>query len=54
MLLALWVIAAPFVFGVGTTVMWNDVIVGGLVAVFAGYNAYVANESKSSAGSPAA
>jgi hypothetical protein len=38
--LGLWVIAAPFVFGVGTAVMWNDLIVGAVVASFGGYNGY--------------
>jgi uncharacterized membrane protein len=38
--LGFWVIAAPFVFGVGTAAMWNDVIVGAVVASFGGYNGY--------------
>lgn len=38
--LGLLIIAAPFVFDLGTVVMWNDVIVGALVASFGGYNGY--------------
>lgn len=48
-LLGLWVVVAPFVFNPGTTALYNDVIVGALVAIFAGYNTYVASGS---AGSP--
>ena len=38
--LGLWVIAAPFVFGVGTAATWNDVVVGAVVASFGGYDGY--------------
>lgn len=37
-LLGLWLIAAPFVFGVDGVLLWNDVIVGAIVTLFAGYN----------------
>lgn len=40
-LLGLWMIAAPFVFGVSGLPLWNAVSVGILVALFAGYNTYV-------------
>lgn len=48
-LLGLWVIAAPFVFQPGTAALWNDVIVGALVAIFGGYNAYEATRAARSA-----
>ena len=38
MLLGLWLIAAPFVFGVEGALLWNDVIVGTTVTLLAGYN----------------
>lgn len=37
-LLGLWLIAAPFVFGVDGVLLWNDVIVGAIITLFAGYN----------------
>lgn len=49
-LLGLWVIAAPFVFDPGTAALWNDVIVGALVAIFGGYNTYVASRTTRSSG----
>lgn len=52
-LLGLWVIAAAFIFQPGTTALWNDVIVGALVAIFGGYNAYEADRASGSAGQPA-
>ncbi len=36
--LGLWLIAAPFVFGIDGTLLWNDVIVGSMITLFAGYN----------------
>lgn len=41
-ILGLWLIATPFVTQVaaGGWLLWNDVIVGALVAGLAGYNAY--------------
>jgi hypothetical protein len=51
--LGLWVIAAPFVFGVGTAAMWNDVIVGAIVASFAGYNGYAGSRQDSPQAQPA-
>jgi hypothetical protein len=39
-LLGLWVVASPFVYGVGEAMLWNAVIVGALVAVVGGYNVY--------------
>lgn len=43
-ILGLWVIVVPFVTQVaaGGWLLWNDVIVGALVAGLAGYNAYEA------------
>jgi hypothetical protein len=39
-----WMIAAPFVLGgIAGAAFWSDVTVGVLVALFAGYNAYVSN-----------
>ena len=52
-LLGLWVIVAPFVFQPGTVALWNDVIVGALVAIFGGYNAYEANRAGGSTSQPA-
>jgi uncharacterized membrane protein len=52
-LLGLWVIAAPFAFGVGTAAMWNDVIVGALVTTFGGYNGYASTDRQSSQAQPA-
>lgn len=41
-ILGLWLIVLPFVTQVsaGGWLLWNDVVVGALVAGFAGYNAY--------------
>lgn len=52
-LLGLWVIAAPFLFTPGTTALWNDVIVGAVVASLAGYNAYAANKVQKRGAQPA-
>lgn len=49
-LLGLWMIAAPFVFAAGTAMLWNNVIVGAAVAIFAGYNAYVATQTSGQRG----
>lgn len=40
LLLGFWLIVAPFITGVSGRLLWNDVIVGILVASFAGYNTY--------------
>lgn len=48
-LLGLWLIAAPFVFGVSGALLWNDVIVGIIVASLAGYDIYVGNKRTRSA-----
>lgn len=53
-LLGLYVIAAPFLFGVPTWVMWNGVIVGSLIALMGFYNAYVAGQSGSESSAQAA
>ncbi|MDF9748151.1 SPW repeat protein [Natrinema salsiterrestre] len=45
-LLGLWLIIAPFVFGVGGALLWSDVIVGVSVASLASYNAYAAGSSE--------
>ena len=46
-LLGLWMIASPFVFAMEVgTLYWNDIAVGILVAVFAGYNAYQARRER--------
>jgi hypothetical protein len=45
-LLGVWLVAAPFVFGgITGAALYNDVTVGALVAVFAGYNAYRSDEA---------
>lgn len=45
LLLGIWLIIAPFVFGVSGALLWNDVIVGVIVASLAGYNAYLASRT---------
>ncbi|UHQ99261.1 SPW repeat protein (plasmid) [Natrinema zhouii] len=45
-LLGLWLIIAPFVFGVGGVLLWSDVIVGVIVASFAAYNVYAASSTE--------
>jgi hypothetical protein len=52
-LLGLWVLVAPFVLGVGTAAMWNDVIVGATVASLGGYNGYVSNTGSQGQPQPA-
>lgn len=47
-LLGLWLIVAPFVFQPGTAALWNDVVVGALIALFGGYNTYAARGSAGS------
>lgn len=42
LLLGLWLIVSPFFFAVGTTHLWADVILGVIVALVAGYNAWAA------------
>jgi hypothetical protein len=49
-LLGLWVTAAPFVFNPGTSALWNDVLVGVLVAISAGHNAYEASSTGKATG----
>lgn len=44
-LLGLWLIVAPFVFGVDGVLLWNDVIVGAIVTFLAGYNWGAGNSS---------
>lgn len=51
-LLGLWLIAAPFVFGVGGEAaeatgltFWNDVIVGALTLILGAYSAYEARDT---------
>lgn len=45
-ILGLWLIVVPFLTDVaaGGWLLWNDIIVGALVAIMAGYNAYEAND----------
>ncbi|WP_435176589.1 SPW repeat domain-containing protein [Halorussus sp. AFM4] len=49
-LLGLWMIVAPFVWGVAELLFWNDVAVGALVAVIAGYAAFAGGESPAGLG----
>ena len=37
-LLGIWLLIAPFVLSVNGVLLWNDVLVGALVLLFAGYN----------------
>lgn len=52
-ILGLWVIFAPFALHVGTTALWNDVVVGSLIALFAGYNGYEASRTAGATGQTA-
>ncbi|MFC6763600.1 SPW repeat domain-containing protein [Natrinema soli] len=40
--LGCWLIVAPFVFGLESSPIWNDIISGTIVASFGSYNTYVA------------
>ncbi|MFC4989286.1 SPW repeat domain-containing protein [Saliphagus infecundisoli] len=40
--LGCWLVVAPFVFGLESPPLWNDVISGTIVASFGSYNTYVA------------
>ncbi|OIB57345.1 SPW repeat protein [Natrialba sp. SSL1] len=42
-LLGLWLVIAPFLFGIDGVQRWNVVIVGVLVSSLAGYNFYIAS-----------
>lgn len=52
-ILGVWVAAAPFVFRLEGGARLNDLLVGALLVIFAGYNAYAASDSGPSAGGPA-
>lgn len=39
-ILGLWLIVAPFVFGMPLVDRWNDVTVGTIIVIFTGYNHY--------------
>lgn len=43
--LGIWIVASPFVFAVGNAFLWSNVILGGLLAIVAGYNAYVGSSA---------
>jgi hypothetical protein len=45
-----WVILGAFLWGTSTILFWNDLLAGGIVAVFAGYSAYEARETYASNG----
>ncbi|NHN60169.1 MULTISPECIES: SPW repeat protein [Halorussus] len=49
-LLGLWMVVAPFVWGVDELLFWNDVAVGALVAVVAGYAAFASGEATAGLG----
>lgn len=45
--LGVWLIVAPFAFGVESSIaIWNYILVGGIIAVLAGYNAITAGEDE--------
>lgn len=41
-LFSVWLLLAPFVFGVSGALRWNDVVVGVLVTAFGSYSAFAA------------
>jgi hypothetical protein len=45
-----WVILGAFLWQTSTILFWNDLLAGGIVAVFAGYSAYEARETYASNG----
>lgn len=49
-LLGLWLIVGPFLYGVSGVLLWNDVIVGAIVASLAGYAVAYVGEEDASAG----
>jgi hypothetical protein len=55
-LLGLWMIVVPFLTTVsaGGLLLWNDIIVGAIVAILAGYNAYEARDYDRDVAEPAA
>lgn len=44
--LGLWLVAAPFVFGVSGAGLWNAVIVGSLIVMVGGYNWYLTTKDR--------
>lgn len=53
LILGVWVVAAPFVFRLEGGARLNDLLVGGLLVLSAGYNAYVGTTGGRSASGPA-
>jgi hypothetical protein len=45
-LAGLWMLVVPVLLGVTGVALWNDLAVGALVALFAGYNAYAGNAAR--------
>ncbi|WP_101295524.1 SPW repeat domain-containing protein [Halegenticoccus soli] len=45
-LLGLWLIVAPFIYSTTSAGLWNDVIVGALVASIGAYNYYLTTKGK--------
>ncbi|WP_435175795.1 SPW repeat domain-containing protein [Halorussus sp. AFM4] len=44
-LLGLWLVVAPFIYDTASALsFWNDIVVGALVAILAGYNIYTARD----------
>jgi hypothetical protein len=52
-LAGLWMLVVPLLLGVTGAALWNDLVVGALVALFAGYNAYAGNAARRDRDAPA-
>ena len=48
--LGLWLVVAPFVWGAVDVLFWNDIVVGALVAITAGYATFASGESRAGLG----
>lgn len=46
----MWLIAVPYVFNPGTATLWTDVVIGALVASFAGCSADRASRTGQASG----
>lgn len=51
-LLGIWLILSAFVWSLAGVVFWNAIVVGVLVALFGGYNAYAGAEATEEATTP--
>lgn len=49
-LLGLWMIVSAFIWGTTTLLFWNDIVVGVIVAILAGYAAFSSSSGEASTG----